>query len=239
MIAFTTDELLGIFRLEVDDPLEGSSPSTPDDNSLWSNAEIYQYMTEAADKVAKKVEGRYQTLQIAITPATVTVPPTPVPLILLRKVLHIREAKLVNSGYILEPINADDHIRASYNSYGPPFRYTGAYTYGVPMGYMRDYENNALILTPIPNITDTLELQCTVTIDAPLAAGGSLPYTDTEDLRLMLHFMKKLAYEKQDADTLDLQRSQQWERQFESGALNRSLRLRSYRRRPGQVLTDW
>jgi len=239
MIAFTTDDLATIFRQEVDDVLSATSPSPVDADRLWKNAEVFSYMTEAADAVAKAVEGIYKVLQFPITPAAVVVPAVPVQISLPRNVLHIREAKLLALGTYVNMTRADDHVIAAYDTYGPPVRNSALLTYGVPTELVRDYYNRAFYLLPIPNITDTLELQCTVTIGTPLAAGMPLPFLDTSEQRLMLHYMKKLAYSKHDADTLDLSRATGFGAMFEVEARERASRLSSYRRPPGTVRMEW
>lgn len=234
MLAFTTDALNAVFRNEVDD-----ATSTP----LWSDPEVYLYMTEAVDALNTAVEGQYKILSFSITPATVVSPVVPVPITLPRNLLHIREAKLTGVGRFIKQSRANAHIANAYvnppDSYGTSFTGSAHLTYGTPSEYVRDYYNRALYLLPVPNITDTLELQCTVTLGVPLTSGMPLTNTDTKDQRLVLHYMKYLAYAKHDADTLDLQRSMQFKGMFDEGAKEREVRLRSYRRSPGTVQMEW
>lgn len=239
MIAFTTDDLATIFRQEVDDVLSAAPPSPVDADRLWKNAEVFSYMTEAADAVATDVEGIYKVLQFPITPAAIVAPPVPIQITLPRNVLHIREAKLLSLGTYVAMTRANDHVIAAYDTYGPPVRNSALLTYGVPTELVRDYYNRAFYLLPIPNITDTLELQCTVTIGVPLAAGMPLPFLSIPDQRLMLLYMKKLAYAKHDADTLDLERSTGFDRAYRAAAIERASRLNSYRRPPGTVRMEW
>lgn len=218
MFATTADELLAFFRAEVKDQAEPY---------LWESWEGYGYMTEAFDKVLKEANVKYQTLSLPITAGNKIVA-------LPAKVLHIRMASL--DGTLLSPVSAND-IAGSTSDYGlVTHQLAGLYDgTGVPSAYVRDYEARNLRLIPEPVATGTLELQCTVTLAEPMEDGAALPTTDSEDLRLVLHFMKHLAYQKQDAETEDLTRARLHGDMFEVGVREREVSLRNYRRPPGVV----
>jgi len=232
MIAYFTDELATVFRGEVADILEGVDANHPDSENLWKNVEIHQYQTEAADMLSKDVGGRYKILTF---PLSIGVQLVPLP----RSVLHIRQARLVTFGHTINPANADDRTTRWENDYWEFLNSAFWTARGTPTVYVRDYNSSGLLLAPIPAQVDTLELQCAVTQGVPLGPGMPLPFLDTEDQRLMLHYMKYLAYMKHDADVLDLTRSTMFKKLFDDGAAIREVRLRSYRRRPGVVKTDW
>lgn len=232
MLAFTTDEFAAVFRNEVDDPLEGVDASSPDSECLWKNAEIYRYMTSAADAVARAVEGIYKIVEITLVAnqQAYTLP---------RNVLHIREARLVTADRRLRPSNADVATRMRGDDYGELLNNQFWSATGVPSCYVRDYRKNALLLSPIPTTADTLELQCTATVATPLAAAMPMPFMEVPDQELMLLYMCHLAYRKQDADVLDLKQSREYKTMFEEAATMRKELLESYRRTPGLVETWW
>lgn len=219
MFATTADELVAFFRAEVGDTV---APF------LWQDFEVYGYMTEGFDALLKKAEVKYDVITLAFTAdvPTVALPP---------RVLHIRFMRIVGGGELVP--------RAMYNAgavvddYG--LQLSGASAVfegsGTPCVFVRDYEANALRLVPIPSASGTLELQCTVNLGAPMQNGVALPTTDAEDLRLVLHYMKSLAYQKHDAETEDLVRARFHEDRFRAGVLERESKLRNFRRPPGVV----
>lgn len=110
---------------------------------------------------------------------------------------------------------------------------------GTPQTLARDRERKAVVLAPTPVQNDTLELQCSVTLTTPLLCGMPLPFLERPDIRLMLTYMKYLAYAKQDADTLDLTRSNTFKAQFDMGAEDRAVELRRQRRQPSPIRMEW
>lgn len=224
MFASTSDELLRYFRAEVDDAV---APY------LWEDWEAYGYMTEGFDALLKEANVRTTVLQLAFTKDVPTVN-------LSRSLLHIDTLRIVG-GSQLTAASATVRAATRANDYGqnapsldPMFTGTGT-----PQLYVRDYERSALRLVPIPNVSGVLELQGTITLSMPMADGALLPSTDAEDLRLVLHYMKFLAYSKHDAETEDLTRADYHEGHFNEGALQRETRLRNYRRPPGVVRMEF
>lgn len=232
MLAQTADALDTLFRQEVDDVLVGTPPSDVD--RLWKEAEVYAYMTEAADAVARRTLGLFKTIQIPLVANQQTYSLQP-------GILDIRFARTLTYGNALTEHNIDDYAGFKVWDYGQPLiGSTGVFTdVGVPVQYMRDYDNRAIRLIPIPAAADTLELQCIITPTIPMSAGMPLPFTDTPDQRLMLLKMKQLAYAKHDADTFDPQRSQSFRQEFEARATERQVERRRLRRSPGVVRMEW
>lgn len=228
----TTDDLIQRFRSDVFDPLEGVDANTPDSENLWKNWEIYEYMSEAADAVARGTLGLYKTLVLPIVVAQNIVP---LPLY----VLQIRGAWLTTAARSLDPMNALEAGRYIRDDYG--LQVTGGYRTmtGRPRMFIRDRVRKALVLVPIPAEADTLELQCSVTLSTPLLPGMPLPFMELPDQRLMLLYMKYLAYAKQDADTADLARSNTFEQQFNHDVEEREVELRKQRRIPAPIAMEW
>lgn len=227
MLATSTDGLAAIFRAEVDDQF--TDPQNPSDvDCLWKEVEIYGYMTEAADAVARDVEGLYKIAQYPVVAGVQLVP-------LPKSILHVREARLLTAQLKLHPRNIDDVASLPSDDYG--FRVESQFwtSTGVPRFFVRDYDRRGILLSPIPTSNDTIELQCTTTLGAPLVAGAMLPFLEVPDQRLMLLKMKALAYLKQDADTQDLKRSAAFDKKYTDMATDRKAMLEAYRRTPGQI----
>lgn len=224
MIAATTDALLTVWRGEVSD--------VASDVPLWTDDEGYNYMSEAADKVAKDVEGGYRLTNVAITALEPLVRISP-------NILHIREIRVVSDGKMLTPMNYNEATNQLTSDYGIAVTNVVIGRTGSLMYYCRDYAPGKLLLSPAPVVDDVLEIQCTVTIAIPLIAGMIVPLPDTTDQRLILTWMKVLAYEKQDADTSDMKRSDRYRAIYKQEMLDRKSALRSYRRAPRPIQMDW
>lgn len=228
----TTDDLLKRFRSDVADPLEGVDDQDPDSENLWKTWELLEYMTEAADAVARKTNSIYKTFDLAVTANSneIALPAT---------ILDIRLARLLTQNVVLDDLAQNRMRDGGCWDYGT-FLQNGTFTAkGRPRNYVRDRERRVLVLVPIPTLDDTLELQCTVTISTDLLCGMPLPFRELPDVTLMLHYMKYLAYAKQDADTLDMSRSNEFLQLFTSGSVDREVDLRQQRRTPSTVRMEW
>lgn len=219
MFATVSDELLRFFRAESDDTVEPY---------LWADWEAYGYMTEAFDALLKQTEVQYRVLRLPFAAGVATVP-------LPARVLHLREVHI--DGRKLDPANANAPGFEHADDYGRIASAPSALfdSSGEPEFYVRDYESKALRLVPIPAAAGTLEVQASVSIAMPMAEGIPLPTTDAEDLRLVLHYMKHLAFQKHSADTEALVRAKWHLGEYTAGAAEREARLRNYRRTPGTV----
>jgi hypothetical protein len=234
MLPLTAAQMLAIFRAEVSDLQEGVSSSEPDSENLWKDAEIYRYMYEAEAKVARKT-GLLQhvfTLPVVANVATINLPSW---------VLDINHCRLTSNGRELFEMNSneaapheDDY--GHYGSVNPLFDQTGA-----PQRYIRDYDGGGkrLRLWPTPVEADTLTISAKTLPRRPILTDGTgaevLSFTDPDDIRLMLHWMKHLAYQKQDADTFDKDASARYRAYFDAGATERDGENARVRRRVGTV----
>ena len=232
MLAFSTDELMRVFRDEVDDVITDQNGS--DFGCLWKNREVYGYMTEACDAVMSRTDTKYSTIRLPFVADQKTVR-------LPSYVLDIRSARYVERNTDLEHLNANDTGFGYGDDYGlPRGRSVGLFgESGPPRAFVRDYDTKALRLVPTPNTLGTIELQCTVTISVPFEEGMPLPLLDVKDQRLVLHYMKSIAYRKQDAETEDLTRAREFSALYENGVEDRKVRLRNNRRSPGVVRMAW
>lgn len=103
---------------------------------------------------------------------------------------------------------------------------------GTPTHYTRDYDNQFMRLWPIPYVAGTLSASAIV-LPQQLYPGMPLPCSSIQDFDLIALWVKKLAYAKQDADTLDLDRSLSFEREYKRDVLNRRSEIDRNRRDGG------
>lgn len=225
----TATDLKDTFRTEVDD-----LPKDDGDTSacLWADADIYRYMNSAAAMVARRVRSLSKIFSMTVTAdePMVRLPPD--------RILKVHRAYLQTARRDLEALNLnDDTMRVK--DYGVTLRSSHwEVSSGTPTAYVLDYRPGYLRLAPIPTSADTLMLFATV-LPLPLQEGVPLPFTDVEDVDLMLLWMRKLAYEKHDADTFDKQKSNDFESQFDARVREREPEFRRQTREPGVVRSSW
>ena len=124
-------------------------------------------MTAAADALARDVEGIYKILQLPVVTNTQLVP-------LPRHILHVREARLITAQIRLRPMNIGDVGSLPSDDYGMRVENQFWTSKGVPRFFVRDYDRRGVLLAPIPTSDDTIEMQCTTSIGAPLERARSL-----------------------------------------------------------------
>lgn len=229
----TTDELNTKFRYEVRDKLEGlDDGSEPDSENLWKEDEIYSYMTEAADAVARGLKSLYKIIELPVVEDEIVVK-------LPSHVLDIRFARLLSRNVEVKLTSQADLTRGCVvRDYGVWLNGGFLRARGTPQYMCRDRERKALVLAPTPTVDDTLEIQCAVTLSTPLMCGMPLPFFELPDQRLMLHYMKYLAYAKPDADTLDLQKSESFLAKFNNDVVDRESEVRRERRLPEPIAME-
>lgn len=231
----TTDELEKIFRSEVDDPLRGVAPDSPDVTCLWKSWEVMQYMNEAASEVARRLQSNHKSYTIPIVAAdgpfyrlpstTETIDISQAYLKVLQQ--ELTEINLVNASY---PINDYGYMTSSMSHWQTAT--------GNPIWFNREEKEGYIRLVPAPTKDDTLLI--TATVDSyNLDCGMTLPFPRLPDQRLMLTWMKKLAYAKNDADTYDTNKSQRFEQEFDRTVIDRRYELERQRRAPGRVRFSW
>ena len=103
---------------------------------------------------------------------------------------------------------------------------------GMPTHYTRDYDNQFLRLWPVPNIAGTVAATAIV-LPQQLYPGMPLPCASLQDFDLISMWVKKMAYAKQDADTLDLTRSMAFEAEYKRYVLGRRSEIDRTRRDAG------
>jgi hypothetical protein len=228
----TTDDLADRFRRDVDDPLRGPT-NAPDNDALWSIQDVCDYMQDASDKVARATLSRFSTFSLAVVGGTPTVALPTGQFV----VLDIRRVFLASTQRELQPQTIDT-LHTSRHDYAFIGTSKGWETLtGVPRDYIRDYIPGQLRLVPAPEANDTITI--TACVSPALIPGAPLPFNDPNDAYLMLLWMKKLAYQKHDADTFDPERSKGYEQEFETRAIDRAAEARRLRRAVQPVRFSW
>lgn len=232
MFARDADELLRYFRAEVND---AAAPY------LWQDWECFGYMTEAFDALMKDANVVDKVLRLPVGAGQHLVP-------LPRGVTHIHAAHGYQDvppveRWKLLPASCAPGSNIVVDDYGLHVLGTISAFFGregQPTHYMRDYDAKGLRMSAARTEPYVIELQCSMTLGAPMESGAPLPTDDPQDLRLALHYMKYLAYMKQDAETEDLTRSRTAKALYDQGALDRESARRNYRRPAGVIrMAGW
>lgn len=195
--------LLARFRADVNDV------ATP---YLWSDPEIYSYIDDA-QKMFCRLQGGIADSTSAVTQLSLTAnqPYCAVsPLI-----LKIREAYLTSSGHVLEILNFEDlELRRPIDDYGYQSSYRIDSSVGEVRGIVLGMETNKIRLVRIPDTDQEISL---IVYRMPLlaisGANQELEIDEQHHLHLLL-WMKHLAHMKQDAETYDRGRADQFRVEF-------------------------
>lgn len=224
----TSTELKGIFRREIDDlPQEDGS----DAGCLFSDADIYRYMNSAAVMVARRVVSLYKIFRLDITAGEglIKMP--------AERILKIRRAYAETSRNELEQLNmGEDYVTDDYG-----LRISSAsweFSTGTPHSFVLDYHPGYIRLYPIPTADDEFVVHAHI-LPATILPDGPFPFIAEEDISLCQLWMKKLAYDKHDADTLDPAKSQRFEAEFERRVRIREPEFRRQTRGPAVTRSIW
>jgi len=205
-MSYTVSELLEIFRLETEDTVE---------EYFWSDQEFYWYLDEAQKEFAKQTDYFKDSSTTEIIAPTITVDD---PWISIDpRIIEIRRAKLASRSLPLDVINYNELDRMyTTGEYGEQLSGNWDVAKGSPRLLVTDEETNKARLVPIPAEGDTIKL---TVIRAPLAdiktENSKLEVTDSMHQRSLLMFCKAMAYEKQDADTVDPNAADRYKVRFE------------------------
>lgn len=228
----TTDDLITRFRNEVDDILRGLNAAGND--ALWSNDEALVYAGEAVAQVASDTVSLYKTFDLPFYAADGGYARLPSSF----EVIDINQVYLVNGKYRLDARNLVEGTR-----HGDDYGYTGAddgweNATGRPRYYSREFRPGYLRMYPAPVEDDTLRI--TAVIGAlETVLGAPLPFQHPKDVRLLLLWMKYLAYGKKDVDTFDPAASSRYKSEYDAAALDRKYECQRIRRAPRPVQFSW
>lgn len=223
-------QVIAAFRLEVDDPLipgldEGE---VPDEDSLWKENELLGYLDEAQAEVARITFALSARAALEVTGGDPYVE-------LPADYQEPRRARMIESRTTLRIRNTDELSMEVVNDYGVQGLGDWESYEGRPTIAVFDDRDGYLRLVGIPPTDDTLELLY-YRRPRPLERMSSeLELRDRKFKRAFLHWMKHLAYRKQDADALDLQRADMFEVEFGKEMARLYGEIRRGKRRAGTV----
>lgn len=215
-MSYTAEDLLDIFRVEVDDTAE---------DYLWTDDMFFGYLDEAQKEFAR------QTDILKVTDITIPLVAGEAFIELPQLVEKIRSVILTSSNKQLAIRNYDELLGSRQCSdYGNDM--TNLDKKGTPRFFVADEVTDQLRIVPIPNVADNVRVTAFVLPTLDIVDDGSeLQLTDSSHQRALLMFCKSMAYEVHDSDTQDLQKADRYKQQFyQYTALVKSRRARRNRR---------
>ena len=229
---FTADDVYARFRRDVDDPLEGTD-EVPDSENLWSDVDIYYYMNVATERVAAKTRSLFKTRTFPITAGD--------PYVALpqgQRLLDVRDVRSLGNRRVLTEFNINEAVVR--DDYGVLYMDSPMWntSTGVPFMFTLNYAPNKMRLYPIPQADDVIEVTASL-LPFEMSKGMPMPFSEYEDIELVLLWMKSMAYSKHDADAQDLARANDYEAQFNTRALTRQGEQNRRQRAPGNVRFVW
>jgi hypothetical protein len=231
----TTTDIVNRFRSEVDDIIRGTGANA-DNDVLWKCGEVDGYLNEAVNQVATETLSLYKTFDIPYLAANGPYVRLPTGY----EVLDIDVIYLVTARRLITERNAVDRIH-HHNDYG---YYGGEEGWeiatGKPRHFTRDFKMNQIRLwpAPAPDMDDTMQITAVIgAVD--MQPGMPSPFQSPKDIRLILTWMKHLAYGKKDADTFDADATTRYKNDFENDAAKRKYECQRLRRAPSSVRFSW
>lgn len=188
-------ELLELFREEMSDT---QAPH------LWSDALLFAYMNEAQEMFCRLTEGiedssTADVCRLAIAPAADWYP-------ISRKILKIRQATRSDTGTQIRLINAEKAPQEGVRFDGRP---------GPLKALVTGLEKHKLRAWPLPSEAVTVELSVfRLPLDRITGNGNQDFEIDEQHHMALLMWMKHRAYGKEDAETFDRRKADDWEARF-------------------------
>ena len=225
-MAYSVDDLLSIFRSEVDDTVE---------EYLWSDEEFFWYLNEAQKEFARLTDYFKDSSTASITQPSITIDS---PWVTLDpRILEIRRVVLGSRTLPLRIVNYNELDREyTTGQYGEQLSGNWDQAKGSPRLFVADEETNKARLVPIPSTADTIQL---TVIRLPLEdivdENSDLEVTEGTHQRALLMHCKAMAYEKQDADGFDQNAADRFRLKFEQYCVLAKGRQTRKQRRLGTV----
>jgi len=204
-MSYTVEDLLEIFRLEVEDTIEVY---------FWSDQEFFWYLDEAQKEFARETDYFKDSSTVEITAPRVTVDS---PWISIDpRIIDIRRSKIGSRSQPMRIVNFNELDREyTTGLYGEELSGNWDVSKGTPRLLITNEETNKARLVPIPSQDETIKL---TVIRLPLEdiedEGSELELTESAHQRALLMFCKAMAYEKQDADSGNLRLADRYKAQF-------------------------
>ncbi len=226
---YTADQLIEDFRSDVHDRAVDADGNRID--TLWSDDEVLRYINSACTRLASDTLALRRRFEVPVL-AGVALVRFP-----FDEILDALSVSFAVPGLgrrrDLRQFDIDDGI--CKDDYGvQTYVHPDLDAVGMPTHFTRDYDNDHLRLWAIPHLPGVLHAQAIV-LPRPVYEGMPLPFSNRQDLDLLLLWMKHLAYAKQDADVLDLDRSNAFGRQYHDAVTYRRSEIDRQRRDVGIV----
>lgn len=202
------EDYIESFRSDVDDPLEPGDGDKPDGDCLWKDVDVLRYLNDAQVMVARKALCLRDvfTLDVAAGEALYPLPSW---------VLRPRSAKVTSDDRRIGLVNGEDGSCYGDDDYGRQFQIHDELSEGPVQALVFDERSDKVRAFPKPTIAETINVMVfrlpKKRIDDTDCA---LEIADERYERVMLLWMKKRAYEKEDADTLNKRLSEKYEKEF-------------------------
>lgn len=199
-----TADLFNLFRTETRDNIPGEY--------LWSDEEVYGFMDEAQKMFCRLYGG------IADSTSEITVVEVPAGTVFAEVsplILKLRMVVDSETNRILTILNAEDLERMPLtDDYGHSARYQLDNLQGELRAVVSGMGDNAMRLVRIPSTDRTLNLMVYRLPLETIEDDSTDLEIDAQHHRSLLHWMKYLAHMKQDAETFDRGRAEEFERRF-------------------------
>lgn len=233
-MATTARQLIEVFRNEVDDPyVPGGQDARPDADSLWKDQEILGYLDEAQIELSRRTLMFNDSRKIPYDAGDELLAHP-------KGYIEFRRAYAID-GTQRTPVyfrSVEEMSHSLADDYGLQPQADWISETGWPPRFLiGDYVHGSFKLVPAPDKAGEILL---LYYSHPVlnTLGGlvqKVPFEYGHHIRALLHWMKHLAYQKQDADTLDNRLSEKYEIAFERAALGIDSDEKRGRRNPGTV----
>lgn len=202
--------------------------------TLWSDDELLAYVNDAVAQWASDTLAYRRQLRFQMT-AGKAVYYTGFEIL---EVVYGRSTDSSGVGRSLSYFNLD--TMEWHDDYGSVFvtNHDLMTRTGHPRAVTQDVDPASMRLYPIPSAAGTVELNV-VAIPQQLFSGMPMPTENRQDLALIRLWALYLAYSKQDADTLDLDRAQQHRNDYRSQMPTRKHEYDRSVRGGGIIQSSW
>ena len=203
-MALLSNELLTLFRSEVDD-------KTPE--YLWSDDEIYGYMDDAQKMFCRLTGGIADAVTdevclLSFGPDTefVTIDP---------RILLIKQARRQSDFRQIRVLNAQNfELPSTEWDYGMPRTLRLDGSTGTVEAIVTDMVQDMVRCVPISNANQEVRLVVTRLPLHDIVGTNQMFEIQEQHHRHLLHWMKHLAYSKQDAETFDKGKAEEFRLRF-------------------------
>lgn len=217
----TSDDLYTLFRSDV---VDAAAPY------LWSDSEVWNYMNDAYRMYFRLIGGIPDSLssvtQVPVVAGVATAVVSPL-------IVRFNNAYLTSDGTELKIINGTQRPQIGATDYGNLVTAMRDNSTG-PVRYMqtnvgRDQFGGTVRWVKVPSVNDTVQLDVyRLPIDTVTAGFGFDELGEEHHEALML-WMKARAYGKQDAETFDRGRRDDYDKQFRAYCADAKAESRRYK----------